>query len=104
MIEQQAGADIQITAGGQLTQQSGGPMTLMASGPLMLQGSAVHIGTGSVNALSLIGDYMQTLADALGILASHTHGDSPPPEQAAAIAGKQSTAQSIKGKLTGISR
>ena len=102
-IEQQAGADIQITAGGQLTQQSGGPMTLIASGPLMLQGSAVHIGTGSVNALSLIGDYMQTLADALGILASHTHGDSPPPKQAAAIAGKQSAAQATKAQLSGIS-
>ncbi len=99
-----AASQVTQQAGSQFNQQSGGPMSLIASGPLMLQGSAVHIGTGSTNALVVIGDFMQTIADALGIIASHNHGDSPPPNQAGAISGKQAAANGSKGKLSSISQ
>ena len=70
----------------------------------MLQGSAVHIGTGSTNALTLISDFMQTVADALGVLAVHNHGDSPPPNQAGAISAQQTSVSRIKGQLDGVSQ
>lgn len=117
-ISQQAGGACSMTAGKAcsmtaqsitqksqtaFSQESGGPMTLSAAGPLMLQGAGVHIGTGSVNALVVIGDFMQTVADALAILATHTHGNSPPPNQSAGVSGKQAAASAAKNKLDSIS-
>jgi hypothetical protein len=101
-LHQATGRDLNLVIGRKSNVAIGGDLLERVQGARKSVAPTTWLGSESVNVLQVLGDLIQMVIQMNADIASHMHGSSPVPSNAASFAGHAGTGAQLSGQLTPI--